>query len=203
MQNRLFCSAMVAFHAIGLALPPDSPGQVELRRALATARLSENERDRFHAQYKLGGGGRVESIEIVTPYRRAVQIAEMWLASGVPLATDDQLRAELARSERGLLVRAVVALKPLDTRLRPPPLAIVLITTTGDQIQATSVERIALGPRGIAIPPLAIGGGVSMTAVRIDARFPTIAGANGSVRVGILDPDGREMLVRPLPTSLP
>lgn len=173
-----------------------------LLQALETARQSPTALTRFHARYELQGGGAVESIAIVTPFRRAVLEAQRSTVTGKPLPTIDKLSEMVARHAAALDVRAVVKLEPLHTYLQPPDYSVVLLAGENRMLPA-AVERTALGPRGLSIPATAVGEGVSMVSVKVEARFVDASVEEpGCCRVVIIDPDGDQLLTRTIPSDL-
>ena len=222
VQNRLVTSASKAARllavdllAAGLvagALTAASPAALgfqrtlddaALARALDIARGSDARLGEFHARYVLEGSGPVRSVEIITPFRRAVMLAHRREAGTGPMPTIDELRALVEQQGAGLLVRTIISLDPRHTYVRTPDYSVALVRRT-ERIQPSVIERHALGPRGTVVPSLAIGGEAAMTGVQIDARFQRISISDpGCCRIVVADPDDETMLVRTVPNNLP
>jgi hypothetical protein len=123
--------------------------------------------DAFNAGYHLTPSGVVDSVEVITEFRRAVLIVREHAMRGEYSFTANDLAAALA-PYRGLVTFiAHVRLHPLNTYAGPP--AYDLYVRTGANSKPIASPRITRDP---VYPPGSIGPGNAMTAIRLEAAFP-------------------------------
>jgi hypothetical protein len=165
-------------------------------------RESPDQRDDFHAQYQLEPGGAVRSLEILTPLRRAVLETERRAATGQPLPTLEDLQAVFPSDANNLVIRAVVALDPRHRYVTVPDHSILLLRD-GERIAPVAVARTVYGPSGATVPPTAVGGGVSIASIEVEAHFQDVSlGSRGCCRLAVIDPAGTALLIRSIPSGL-
>ena len=183
-------------------MPQELPDRPTLVRALDLAHQSPPALENLHAQYELDPGGSVQSLEITTPFRRAVLEVQGRTARGEPLPTMDELQAAIAPYTNQLTIRAIVELDPHHAYVRPPDHSIELICNEVRVLPA-AVARTARGPGGVEIPPAALGGGVSMSSLDIEAHFPAVpAHQRHCCRAAVIDAEGNTLLIRAIPATL-
>jgi hypothetical protein len=195
------CGATIAGVAIGGVALAQTPFHELAREALAVAGQPPPVLQRFHTQYVLDPGGGVDRLEAITAFRGAVLEAQRSRDGGAPL--DVETLAWLLAARAGTLrIIAVVDLDPLHSYVRTPSHSVVLLTD-GGLIGPAALARTALGPRRTVIPPSAVGGGVSVSYVEVEADFRNVRlGEDGCCRAAVLNPAGRTLAVEYLPDSL-
>ncbi len=202
MIGALLIVASVAGSPRPAAPVPQTLDERALASALAVARGTEGDLERFHAAYRLGTREPVRSLEVVTPFRRAVTLAREHAGRTGQMPGIHGLRTLMSGEEGTLRVRAVVSLDPRHAYVRPPDYSIVLVRGT-DRVRPAGLERRALGPTGAAVPSVAIGGAVAMTAIEIDAVFTAVSPRPpGCCRIVITDPDGAPVIAREIPDAI-
>jgi hypothetical protein len=171
--------------AMDLAL---TPSQIEA--ALKIARGPESGRAAFHKAYIFRGNDpTVESIEVVTEFRRVVQIAEARIAAGDHLFAQGTRAAQDAiRPWRGhVSVIARLHLPPQNPYIVAPPIDVSLNGPTGGmpRLDLHSQTLFAL-PSGAPGEPLPVVGEVA------EAVFDS-AVIRQTSRSAIVRVDGREL----------
>jgi hypothetical protein len=176
-------------------------GSTEIGRdAVETAHQRKAARAQFHEAYELDGGGRVESLTILTPFRRAVLTAQSQAEQGTAPSIS-AISELIAREPYGLTVDAIIRLDPRHAYVRTPDYSLAVIDNDGWRFPV-AVERTARDSRGLPIPAAAIGGRVSMRSVEVRAHFGVTPGRSLCCRIAVLDADGRTVLVRAIPPRL-
>lgn len=122
--------------------------------------------DAFHSGYTLTPSGDVDSIEIITEFRRAVLIVRQHANSGEYSFGANDLAAELAPYRGLLTIVAQVRLNPLNTYLQPPSYDLYVRSGPASKpIAPTAFKREGVYPVGM-MPP-----GVPIVGVRLEGTF--------------------------------
>lgn len=123
--------------------------------------------DAFNAGYRLTPSGVVDSVEVVTEFRRAVLLVREHAMKGEYSFTANDLTSALAPYRGQVTLIAQVRLHPLNTYATPPKYD--LYVRTGPQskpVAAPSIKRDPVYALGSAGP------GNTIVAVRLEASFP-------------------------------
>jgi hypothetical protein len=123
--------------------------------------------DAFNAGYRLTPSGIVDSVEVITEFRRAVLIVREHAVQGEYSFTANDLASALTPYRGTVTFVAQVRLHPLNTYAAPP--AYDLYVRTGPQSKPVAAPSIKRDP---VFPPGSLGPGSSMTAIRLEASFP-------------------------------
>jgi hypothetical protein len=123
--------------------------------------------DAFNAGYRLTPSGIVDSVEVMTEFRRAVLIVREHALQGEYSFTANDLASALAPFRGTVTFIAQVRLHPLNTYAAPP--AYDLYVRTGPQTKPVAAPEIKRDP---VYPPGSGGPGSSMIGVRLEAAFP-------------------------------
>ncbi len=134
--------AVAAALGVGLAASLDGPATQDLSaqeigQAMRLGRNSDTERARFHSLYQIPVTEPfVESLDVVTEYRRMVLIAEERFAAGDwAFTTDARAGAEALRPWRQkLAVRMRVRFRPSDLYTKGLPAVSIIIGPTTAQV---------------------------------------------------------------------
>ena len=156
----LLCAAAVAF-----GLFPQAG--TSLADAMSLAKTHDQALyDAFNAGYRLTASGEVQSVEVITEFRRAVLLARERVERGDYSFTAQELAAAMAPF-RGTVAFVVVArLNPLNTYARPPAYDMYVRTGPASApLAAQNARRDPVYPPGLATP------GTAMTGVRLEATF--------------------------------
>jgi hypothetical protein len=131
--------------------------------------------DAFNAGYRLTTSGEVESVEVITEFRRAVLIVREHADQGEYAFNENNLTRALA-PYRGLVTFvAQVRLHPQNIYPKPPRYEMYVRTGgASPAIADRALKRIAVYPPGLAAP------GASMSAVRLEASLPRADISNAS-----------------------
>jgi hypothetical protein len=144
------------------------PQADSLREALNLGRTHDQALyDAFNAGYRLTPSGVVDSVEVVTEFRRAVLIVREHASQGEYSFTANDLASALTPYRGRVTFIAQVRLHPLNTYAAPP--AYDLYVRTGPQSKPVAAPTIKRDP---VYPPGSMGPGNSMTAIRLEASFP-------------------------------
>ena len=120
----------------------------------------------FHAGYRLAASGDVDSVEIVTEFRRAVMIVRQHADTGEYSFNENGLVSELAPFRGQVTFIAQARLNPLNTFIKPPAYDMYLRTgATTKPIVPLAFKRDAVYPPGMGPPGSAIIG------VHLEATF--------------------------------
>jgi hypothetical protein len=194
MSHVVFASLLVCSVSLvagGRAIEPGLD-RAEIESALRLARSSEAERGRFHAGYQVPVPQReIESLEVITEYRRMVMTAEERISTGAWSYTVAIRNAEEAlRPWVGkLTVRARVKFHPMKVYPRVPGIAL-FIGDPPNRVapqQLTSLPLYALGTSTTAANP--------MTGAQIEGIFEARAVERRRQTVMILGPEELEVRV--------
>jgi hypothetical protein len=161
--------ALVLFaSAFGAAPRSDGAPQGDsLRDALNLGRTHDQALyDAFTAGYRLTPSGSVDSIEVITEFRRAVMIVREHAMQGEYSFTANDLASALEPYRGRVTFIAQVRLHPLNTYAKPPHYD--LYVRTGPQTKPAAAPVITRDP---VYPPGSMGPGSAMIAVRLEATF--------------------------------
>jgi hypothetical protein len=159
----LLAGALAVPHLTPLASQGDSA-----REALNLGRTHDQALyDAFNAGYRLTPSGVVDSVEVMTEFRRAVLIVRDHAQQGEYSFTANDLATALTPFRGLVTFIAQVRLHPLNTYAAPP--AYDLYVRTGPNTKPVAAPVIKRDP---VYPPGSAGPGHTMTAVRIEASFP-------------------------------
>jgi hypothetical protein len=158
---------MILLMLLGLAAPPWQGNG--LTDALSLARTRDQALyDAFNAGYRLAASGDVDSVEIITEFRRAVLLARAHTDRGDYSFTAQNLATELAPFRGTVSVIATIRLNPLNTYIQPP---------SDDLYIRTGPASPPLAPRDFkrepVYPPGFSRSGSAMSGVRLEATFST------------------------------
>ncbi len=154
--------------------PPRAQGD-SAREALNIGRTHDQALyDAFSAGYRLTPSGIVDSIEVITEFRRAVLIVRERAMQGEYSFTTHDLAAAMTPFRGLVTFIADVRLHPLNTFAGPP--AYDLYVRTGPDTKPVAAPKIMRDP----VYPPGSGPGSAMTSIRLEASFPRaeIAGAS-------------------------
>ncbi|HYX81892.1 MAG TPA: hypothetical protein VE714_05825 [Gemmatimonadales bacterium] len=170
MMLRSFAILLLANALGGRLFTAPVPQPDAAREALNLGRTHDQGLyDAFNAGYRLTPSGIVDSVEVVTEFRRAVLIVREHALQGEYSFTANDLASALAPFRGTVTFIAQVRLHPLNTYAAPP--AYDLYVRTGSQSKPVAAPAIKRDP---VYPPGSIGPGSSgsvMTAVRLEASF--------------------------------
>lgn len=122
--------------------------------------------DAFQSGYRLTPSGDVDSVEVITEFRRAVMIVRQHADTGEYSFNENGLAAELAPYRGLVTLVAQVRLNPLNTYVKPPSYDMYVRTGAATKPVAPSAfTRDAVYPPGMGPPGSAIIG------VRLEATF--------------------------------
>jgi hypothetical protein len=122
--------------------------------------------DAFHSGYKLAASGDVDSVEIITEFRRAVMIVRQHADSGEYSFNENGLAAGLAPFRGQVSFIAQVRLNPLNTFIKPPAYDMYLRTgATTKPVVPLAFKRDPVYPPGMGPP------GSNIIGVRLEAAF--------------------------------
>ena len=155
--------------ALGAALvTPPGPQGDSVRDALNLGRTHDQALyDAFNAGYRLTPSGIVDSVEVITEFRRAVLIVREHALQGEYSFTANDLASALAPYRGTVTFIAQLRLHPLNTYAAPP--AYDLYVRTGPETKPVAAPAIKRDP---VYPPGSLGPGSSMIGVRLEASFP-------------------------------
>ena len=120
-------AALRSWTGLPEAAPPSARALAEL--GLRLSRGSAADRAAFQAGYvSVAGDPGIDGVEIVTELRRAVLLAETYLAAGAPLPDAERLAEALCPFLGRLIVRARVRFHPRNGYTSVPPLDVRLGT---------------------------------------------------------------------------
>jgi hypothetical protein len=158
----MLTGALAAAGGTPLVQQPDSA-----RDALSLGRTHDQALyDAFNAGYRLTPSGIVDSVEIITEFRRAVLIVREHALQGEYSFTANDLASALTPYRGAVTFVAQVRLHPLNTYAAPP--AYDLYVRTGPQSKPVAAPAIKRDP---VYPPGSLGPGSSMTGLRLEASF--------------------------------
>jgi hypothetical protein len=130
-----------------------------MQAALSLARGPEPARAAFHKPYVLSAGNPIiESIEIITEFRRLVRIAETQIANGNPFFAQNLLTAQeaLRPFRQRLSIVAHLRFHPQNTYVVGPPIDVTLLDkfTPLPRLDLQTATQFALdsGPPGQRVP---------------------------------------------------
>jgi hypothetical protein len=148
----------VAIAAFDQAL--DAQGLAEAIQ-IGTTRVDDT-RSRFHAPYRVEAmQPPVDYIDVVTPFRRVVLDAEGHTRAGAGLYGQREAIATLGDTPSRLDLVVDLTFHPLNNFIRVPDYTVTLVTTAGNTIAPTAIQRLPrFGPRlsGALSYPYASGG---------------------------------------------
>lgn len=122
--------------------------------------------DAFHAGYKLTPSGDVDSVEIITEFRRAVLIVREHANTGEYSFGATDLAAALAPYRGLVTIVAQVRLNPLNTYLKPPSYDLYVRSGPASKpIAPTGFKRDAVYQLGM-MPP-----GAPIMGIRLEGTF--------------------------------
>jgi hypothetical protein len=148
-------------------LAPLAPQPDSAREALNLGRTHDQALyDAFNAGYRLTPSGNVDSVEVITEFRRAVLIVREHALQGEYSFTANDLASALTPYRGTVTFIAQVRLHPLNTYAAPP--AYDLYVRTGPRSKPVAAPAIKRDP----VYPPGSGPGSSMTAIRLEASFP-------------------------------
>jgi hypothetical protein len=193
MSHVVFVSLLAASVSIvGVGASVTGLDRPQIESALRLARSSDAERARFHEAYRVPVPQReVESLEVITEYRRMVMIAEERMSTGAWSYTVTIRSAEEALQPwvGKLAIRARVKFHPMKVYPRVPGIAIFVGDPPGRQApqQISSSPLFALGTSSTQANP--------MVGAQVDAVFDAAAVGRGRLTVMILGPETLEVRV--------
>jgi hypothetical protein len=217
MRAGMAASVIVAAVALGAAAPalqPDlDPQSVTEAIALGQSAL-DGGRTAFHRPYRFAiGRPPLDSVEIVTPFRRVVIAAELRARVGDRRFGQREGLAVAASYPGQLSVHAEFTFHPLNTFVLVPQYRITWVTRRGTRIEAAHTEsapRIGpkTGPDALPVPLGGAGGvrpgsGQPMTGATVVAYFDgrrLVEDGEPAVEL-VIDEAGRSELAR-LPIDL-
>jgi len=158
---------MLLFLLACLGVPPPQANSVA--DALSLARTRDRALyEAFNAGYRLAASGDVESVELITEFRRAVLLARAHTDRGDFSFTAQNLATELTPFQGTISVIATIRLNPLNTYIQPPSYELYI---------RTGPSTSPLGPRDFkrdpVNPPGFSGPGTTMVGVRLEGTFST------------------------------
>jgi len=170
MRHGAVASAIVAAAALG-ASAAGRPLQADLDPQAVTEAIAlgqsalDGGRTAFHRPYRLAiGRPPLDSVEIVTPFRRVVIAAELRARAGDRRFGQREGLAVAASYPGQLSVHAEFTFHPLNTYVLVPQYRIAWVTRRGNRIEPANTESAPrIGPKAGAdvLPvPLGNGGGV-------------------------------------------
>jgi len=124
--------------------------------------------DAFSAGYRLTPSGVVDSVEVITEFRRAVLIVRDHALQGEYSFTANDLASALTPYRGIVTFIAQVRLHPLNTYAGPP--AYDLYVRTGPASKPVAAPKIKRDP---VYPPGTMGPGTAMVGIRLEASFPS------------------------------
>lgn len=129
--------------------------------------------DAFHAGYRLAASGIVDSVEVITEFRRAVLLARAHTDRGDFSFTEQNLAAEMSPFRGTTTVVATVRLNPLNTYIQPPAYELYIRTGPSTRpLGARALKRDPIYPPGVGPP------GAAMAGIRLEGTFSTADIAN-------------------------
>jgi hypothetical protein len=135
-----------------------------LTEAIAIGQASfDNERARFHRPYQFSiARPPLDSVDIVTPFRRVVIAAELRARSGDRRFGQRDGFAVAQRYPGQVSVHAELTFHPLNTLVLVPRYSIQWVTTNGRRVEPTLVDSVAryfprTGDAALPAPPSATG----------------------------------------------
>ena len=178
-----------------MTLAAGAPGAIQLdvgtrdvEEALKLARASELDRGRFHAAYQAPvSGSSVESLEVITEYRRMVLLAEERLVLGQYGWLTREAEEALKPWKRTIALRAQVRLNPHNVYPTPPAIQIVLGRGPGELRPSRTQSDAKYGLTGGR-------GAGSMIAVVIEAVFDAPAVGQRTLVVTVRGPDSPDFV---------
>jgi hypothetical protein len=156
-----FLAASTAIGAMQVALDPRAVNEAI---AIGQSRI-ERDRTRFHEPYRLAvGRPPVDYVEVVTPFRRIVLVAESRAQIGDRSFGQRQALEMIATAAADLELRVEVTFHPLNTYVGVPDYGVRLAERGAPDLVPQSVERLPrFGPRVEGTPsPLPVPGGLAM-----------------------------------------
>jgi hypothetical protein len=160
---QLLAGAVAVASAMPLVRQADSA-----REALNLGRTHDQALfDAFNAGYRLTPSGVVDSIEVITEFRRAVLIVREHAMQGEYSFTANDLASALTPFRGTVTFVARIRLHPLNTYAAPP--AYDLYVRTGLQSKPVAAPAIKRDP---VYPPGGGGPASAMTAIRLEGSFP-------------------------------
>jgi hypothetical protein len=123
--------------------------------------------DAFSAGYRLTPSGVVDSVEVITEFRRAVLIVRDHALQGEYSFTANDLASALTPYRGIVTFIAQVRLHPLNTYAAPPEYD--LYVRTGPASKPVAAPKIKRDP---VYPPGTMGPGNAMVGIRLEASFP-------------------------------
>jgi hypothetical protein len=161
-------SVLLVANLLAAALIQVAPEPDAARDALNLGRTHDQALyDAFTAGYRLTPSGVVDSVEVITEFRRAVLIVRERALQGEYSFTANDLASALT-PYRGLVTFiAQVRLHPLNTYAGPPEYD--LYVRTGPASKPVAAPKIKRDP---VYPPGTMGPGSAMIGIRLEASFP-------------------------------
>jgi hypothetical protein len=124
--------------------------------------------DAFNAGYRLAASGIVDSVELITEFRRAVLLARAHTDRGDFSFTAQNLATEMIPFHGTITVVATIRLNPLNTYIQPP--SYELYIRTGPSSSPLAARGFKRDP---VFPPGGGGPGATMVGVRLEGTFLT------------------------------
>jgi hypothetical protein len=152
---------------VSLALAAQQGGSLDEALSLARTRDAALY-DAFNAGYRLAASGIVDSVEVITEFRRAVLLARAHTDRGDFSFTAQNLATEMAPFRGTLSIVATVRLNPHNTYVQPP--SYELYIRTGPSTKPLGARDFKRDP---VYPPGSGGPGASLAGVRLEGTFST------------------------------
>ncbi len=151
-----------------------APSQTSLTEARSLARTRDAALyDAFNAGYKLAASGIVDSVDVITEFRRAVLLARAHTDRGDFSFTEQNLAAEMAPYRGTITIVATVRLNPLNTYIQPPAYDLYIRTGPATKpLAPPELKRDPIYPPGVGPP------GAAMVGIRLEGTFSTADIAN-------------------------
>jgi hypothetical protein len=159
---------LLAANLLAAALIQVAPQSDSVRDALNLGRTHDQALyDAFSAGYRLTPSGVVDSMEVITEFRRAVLIVREHALQGEYSFTANDLASALTPYRGNVTFIAQVRLHPLNTYAAPPEYD--LYVRTGPASKPVAAPKIKRDP---VYPPGTMGPGNAMVGIRLEASFP-------------------------------
>jgi hypothetical protein len=159
---------LLVANLLAAALIQVAPQSDSVRDALNLGRTHDQALyDAFSAGYRLTPSGVVDSVEVITEFRRAVLIVREHALQGEYSFTANDLVSALTPYRGIVTFIAQVRLHPLNTYAGPPEYD--LYVRTGPASKPVAAPKIKRDP---VYPPGAMGPGNAMVGIRLEASFP-------------------------------
>ena len=168
MTNTWFSGSLLAAAVLSGAIVAAQPPQGDSARdALNLGRTHDQALyDAFNAGYRLTPSGVVDSVEVITEFRRAVLLVRERAMQGEYSFTTNDLAAAMSPFRGLVTFVAQVRLHPLNTFSASPDYD--LYVRTGPATKPVAAPKIKRDP----IYPVGAGPGSSIIGIRLEASFP-------------------------------